>query len=174
MPDCSGSFKQLKYYKICDTDDSFGIQRENEQAMETVLISPAKASVLGIPTVVFSVVIPLVGIFVFVYIILRRLVPLLKAAPAHPIDRLQDRILQLLKVAILQYRQPRYPIAGIIHIFIFAGFVILSLRSITIIMLGIFDGFHLPGLDGAAGNIYATVKDISERTLKCICLMVNT
>ena len=139
--------------------------------METVLISPAKASVLGIPTVVFSVVIPLVGIFVFVYIIMRRLVPLLKAAPAHPIDRLQDRILQVLEFAILQYRHPRYPIAGIIHIFIFAGFVILSLRSITLIMFGIFEGFHLPGFDGAAGHIYAILKDFSETVILFVCII---
>ncbi|MBW2092948.1 MAG: electron transfer flavoprotein, partial [Deltaproteobacteria bacterium] len=96
-----------------------------------VLISPAKASIWGVPLVIFSILIPLVGAILFAYIISKRLAPLLKAAPDSRLDQPGNRVLQLFKLAILQYRHPRYPLAGIIHILIFSGFIILSLRSVT-------------------------------------------
>ncbi|MBW2053344.1 MAG: (Fe-S)-binding protein [Deltaproteobacteria bacterium] len=143
--------------------------------METVLISPAKAAIFGIPSVIFSILIPLIGTLLFAYIILKRLTPLLKAAPDPRLDRLINRVFQLFKFAILQYRHLRYPVAGIIHILIFAGFVILSLRSVTLIMLGIFDGFTLPGLSGTIGNFYTVLKDITATVvlMACIAAMVR-
>ena len=76
--------------------------------MEAALISPAKAAVLGIPTVIFSLLIPLVGIGIFTYIIALRLKPLVKASPDPRLDRLPDRFLKMLKFAVGQYRHPRY------------------------------------------------------------------
>ncbi|MBW2228371.1 MAG: electron transfer flavoprotein, partial [Deltaproteobacteria bacterium] len=81
--------------------------------MEAALISPAKATVLGIPTVIFSLVIPLVGIGIFAYIIALRLKPLVKASPDPRLGRLPDRFLKMLKYAVGQYRHPRYKDAGI-------------------------------------------------------------
>jgi len=52
-------------------------------------------------------------------------------------------------------------LAGVLHIVIFAGFVILSLRSITLVILGFSEGFVLPGLGGAAGHIYGVLKDFA-------------
>jgi len=140
-----------------------------------VLISPAKASIWGVPLVIFSILIPLVGAILFAYIISKRLAPLLKAAPDSRLDQPGNRVLQLFKLAILQYRHPRYPLAGIIHILIFSGFIILSLRSVTLIMLGIFDGFTLPGLGGTAGRFYSNLKDITATVvlLACIAAMIR-
>ena len=106
--------------------------------MEHVLISPAKASVIGIPTVVFSVLIPLIGLAVFAYIMNKRIAPLLKAAPDNRFNRYPERIKQTLKIWLAQYRQPRYLLGGILHIIIFAGFVILSLRSFILKTLPLF------------------------------------
>ena len=47
--------------------------------MEPALISPASTVLLGIPAKLIYILIPLVGIGVFAYIILRRLAPLLKS-----------------------------------------------------------------------------------------------
>ena len=135
------------------------------------MTSPANASVLCIPTVIFSILIPLFGILLFAYIISKRLVPLLQASPDHRLDRFKDRIFKLLKFAILQYRHPRYPLAGVIHILLFAGFIILSLRSFNLIMLGIFQGFTLPGLDGTAGQIYSILKDITGTVVLIVCIV---
>ena len=129
--------------------------------MGTVLISPAEASFFGIPTVIFSVLIPLFGIVIFTYIIVRRIAPLLYSAADHRLDRVMDRIKNTVRIAIFQYRQPRYPLVGILHILIFAGFVIMSLRSITLVMIGIFDGFSLPGFEGFLGNTYDKIKDLT-------------
>ncbi len=138
--------------------------------MEAALISPAKATVLGIPTVIFSLVIPLVGIGIFAYIIALRLKPLVKASPDPRLGRLPDRFLKMLKYAVGQYRHPRYKDAGIIHILLFAGFMILSLRSITLVLLGISDGYLLPGMDGTLGHIYAILKDYAGTFILAACL----
>jgi Fe-S oxidoreductase len=129
--------------------------------METVLISPAEATVLGIPCVIFSLIIPLVGVGIFTYIIALRLKPLVKACPDPRLDRPAVRFFKMIKYAVGQYRHPRYRDAGIIHIIIFTGFVILSLRSITLVMLGLSSDYVLPGMNGAAGQIYTVLKDLA-------------
>lgn len=139
--------------------------------METALISPAKASFLGIPTVVFSIIIPLAGIGIFAYIIMRRIAPLLKAAPDPRFDRIPERIKNVIKLWLGQYRHPRYLFAGVLHIFIFFGFIILSLRSITLIFLGFWDGFVLPGLGGAAGHLYIAFKNIAATFVLIVALI---
>ncbi|CAN2041969.1 dimethylglycine catabolism B [Candidatus Magnetomoraceae bacterium gMMP-15] len=128
--------------------------------MNEIFISIADASIFGIPMVIFSLLIPLIGVGIFTYIIAQRMHPLVKAAPDPRFDNLFQRLFKMLKYAVAQYRQPRYMLAGVLHIIIFAGFIILSLRSITLIMLGIQDGFVLPGLDGYFGDIYSVLKDI--------------
>ena len=97
--------------------------------MESALISPAAASVAGIPTIIFSILIPLVGVTIFAYIMFRRLQPLVKAAPDDRFCCIGQRIGLTLKIWLAQWRQPRYLLAGIIHIFIFAGFIILGDRK---------------------------------------------
>jgi len=129
--------------------------------MDTVLISPANASVFAIPAIFFSIIIPLIGIAFFAYIMSRRLKPLFLAAPDPRFGRITERITNMVKYAILQYRQPRYMLGGVLHIVIFAGFVVLSLRSITLVILGFSEGFVLPGLGGAAGHIYGVLKDFA-------------
>ena len=112
--------------------------------METALISPAKASFLGIPTVIFSVLIPVIGVAVFAYIMTKRLAPLISASPDNRFDRIAKRTLSLLKLWLAQWRQPRYLSAGVLHILIFAGFIILSVRSISLVMIGISENFVMP------------------------------
>ena len=129
--------------------------------MQPVLISPAKAAVFGIPAVVFSLIIPVVGVAVFTYIMARRTAPLVRAMPDVRLNRPMERIAALFKYAIGQYKQPRYRTAGITHIVLFAGFVIISLRSITLVLLGISEGYHLPGLGGDFGTAYNMLKDVA-------------
>jgi Fe-S oxidoreductase len=139
--------------------------------MEPVLISPAKASILGIPTVLFSVLIPMIGVAFFAYIIALRLKPMVKAAPDPRFNRLLERFMMMMKYAVAQYRQPRYFLAGIIHIVIFAGFVILSLRSITLVLLGISEGYVLPGLGGSMGHVYGILKDLAATLVLVACIV---
>lgn len=127
--------------------------------MEHVLISPAAYSVFGIPTVIFSVLIPIVAVALFAYIIAKRLAPMVRAKPDYRFDRPWERIFNVLKIWLAQWKHPRYMTAGVIHIVIFFGFLILSVRSSELVIKGISDGFVFPGLNTWLGDIYYTLKD---------------
>jgi Fe-S oxidoreductase len=139
--------------------------------METMLISPAKATVLGIPTVIFSLVIPIIGVAVFTYIMAKRIAPLLRAMPDERLDRPVKRLTAVLKYYVGQYKHPRYITAGIIHILLFAGFFIISLRSITLVLLGISEGYHLPGLEGQLGAAYNILKDYTVTVMLIVTIV---
>ena len=139
--------------------------------METALISPAKALILGIPSVIFSVIIPLAGIGIFIYIMMRRIAPIVKALPDHRFNRISDRIINLIKIFLFQYRQPRYMLAGVLHILIFAGFIILSIRSSSLVVLGFWDGFVIPGFGGTLGHIYNFIKDYAATWVLIACII---
>lgn len=54
--------------------------------MDVIFISSAKASVLGITTVVFSILISLIGLGFLAFIVNKRLIPLKKAASGPRMD----------------------------------------------------------------------------------------
>ncbi len=127
--------------------------------MEPLLQSPASFDIFGIPTVIFSVLIPVVAVALFAYIIAKRLAPIVKARPDHRFDRPAERIKNILKIWLAQWRQPRYMMAGVIHIIIFFGFLILSIRSTELVIKGISADFVFPGLNTFLGDIYYALKD---------------
>ncbi len=127
--------------------------------MQPALISPASSTILGIPADIIYILIPLIGVGTFAYIIFRRLTPLLKAAPDHRFNRVGDRIQSVLKIWLAQWRHPRYMLAGVVHIFLFAGFLILGARSTQLVFIGFMDGFTLPGFGGGFGDVYNVLKD---------------
>ena len=139
--------------------------------MESALTSPAAASFLGIPTVVFSILIPVIGTALFVYMIIRRMTPLVKAAPDERFCCLPQRIGLILKIWAAQWRQPRYMLAGVLHIFLFAGFIILGARSTQLVILGFYDNFMLPGFEGVFGRIYSALKDYAATWVLIVCII---
>ncbi len=137
--------------------------------MESALISPAAASIFGIPTILFSILIPVVGIAIFAFIMIRRITPLVKAAPDERFCCIGHRIFLTLKIWLAQWRQPRYMLAGIIHIFIFAGFIILGARSTQLVIQGFSENFILPGFSGIFGQIYNVLKDYAATWILIAC-----
>ncbi len=127
--------------------------------MQPALIPPASSTILGIPAYIVYILIPLIGVGTFAYIVFKRLTPLLKAAPDHRFDRVGDRIQSVLKIWLAQWRHPRYMLAGVVHIFLFAGFLILGARSTQLVFTGFIDGFTLPGFGGGFGGFYNVLKD---------------
>ncbi len=127
--------------------------------MQPVLVSPASASIFGIPAKILFILIPLIGIGVFAYIMKRRLEPLLKAAPDYRFSRYAERIRAVIKIWLGQWRHPRYLLAGVLHIIVFFGFLTLAARSTQLVILGFIDGFTLPGFGGVFGHFYNAVKD---------------
>jgi Fe-S oxidoreductase len=127
--------------------------------MQPALISPASGTILGIPAYIIYILIPLAGVGIFAYIIFKRLAPLLKAAPDHRFNRIGERIQSVLKIWLAQWRHPRYMLAGVVHIFLFAGFLILGARSTQLVFIGFAEGFTLPGFGGGFGDFYNVLKD---------------
>ena len=126
--------------------------------METILVSPAKAAVMGIPTIIFSIVIPLIGLTVLGYLIWRRLQPLLKAESVPKPDRLLERISNTFLYP--HHRMPRYLFASIIHITILSGFIIITLRWVMLVLLGVIEPPKVPGFGGFLLDTYIDVKDL--------------
>ncbi len=139
--------------------------------MEPALISPAEVSFLGLPGAVFAVLIPVVGVAVFTYIMAKRLAPLVLSAPDNRFDRVKDRVVAVIKLWLGQYKHPRYRLAGILHIMIFAGFIILSIRSISLVVIGISADFALPGFGGALGHVYNILKDYAATMVFIACVI---
>ncbi|MBW1615156.1 MAG: (Fe-S)-binding protein [Deltaproteobacteria bacterium] len=139
--------------------------------MESVLISPASAEFFGISLKFFGILIPIIGISLFIYIMSKRIFPLTQAQPDFRTDKLGKRIMAFLKVGVGQARHPRFFTAGIIHIVIFAGFLILALNSINLVIVGFIPGFTLPGLSGAIGGVYIALKNIAATLVLIACIV---
>jgi Fe-S oxidoreductase len=76
----------------------------------------------------------LLGLVCFLYIAWRRLLPLMRAERDLRFDRPAARIANVMKFWLGQWRHPRYRFAGILHILIFAGFILLATRAFSLIL----------------------------------------
>jgi Fe-S oxidoreductase len=112
----------------------------------------------------------LLGMACFLFIVGKRLLPLRRAETDLRFDRWSIRIGNVAKFWLAQWRQPRYPLAGVLHILIFAGFLVLAIRSLTLIGLGTFHDFALPGFSGLGGDVYDVVKDYTS-TVVVVCVV---
>ncbi|MFP4672105.1 MAG: heterodisulfide reductase-related iron-sulfur binding cluster [Desulfohalobiaceae bacterium] len=139
--------------------------------MESLLTAPANAAVFGIPGWLISVLILVLGICAFAYIVARRLIPLAKARPDPRLNRVRERGKAVLKFWLAQYKQPRYMLAGVLHILIFAGFIILSIRSISLVIVGFNPDFVFPGLGGFLGDVYHVLKDYAATIVLIACII---
>ncbi|MBW1750847.1 MAG: electron transfer flavoprotein, partial [Deltaproteobacteria bacterium] len=107
--------------------------------MEPILISPAKASILFMPSAVVSLLIPLIGIGLLTYLIAKRMKPLARFAPDFRLDQVKKRLWNTYELP--HHRMPRYTFAAAIHISVLISVIVLSLRTITLVVSGIVDGF---------------------------------
>lgn len=116
-------------------------------------------------------VIHFLGIACFAYVVAKRLVPLLRAERDLRFDRPLARLGTVLKFWLGQWKHPRYRTAGIIHLFIFAGFILLVLRAFTVLIEGVSEHFVMPGLSGGAGHTYAIITDYAA-TVVFLCMII--
>jgi Fe-S oxidoreductase len=116
-------------------------------------------------------IIHFLGIACFAYIAARRLAPLLRAEQDLRFDRPFARIGTVLKFWFGQWKHPRYRIAGFIHIFIFAGFILLVPRAFSVLIAGVSGNFVMPGLSGAAGHGYDIITDYAA-TVVSLCMII--
>src|SRR5271166_7005310 len=78
-------------------------------------------------------IIQILGVACFSYIVARRLIPLLRAQRDLRFDQPVARLGKVLKFWLGQWKHPRYKTAGIVHILIFAGFILLAARAFTVL-----------------------------------------
>jgi Fe-S oxidoreductase/nitrate reductase gamma subunit len=100
----------------------------------------------------------------FAFTMLRRVVPLLALRRVDRLDRPGERIAGLLRFGFGQRRMvdPEELRPGVMHVVIFAAFLVLALRTVTLFGMGFAEGFHLPLLapESPFGRGYGFVKDV--------------
>jgi len=100
----------------------------------------------------------------FLFTMLRRFLPLAALRRDERLDRMGERVASLLRFGLGQKRlldrEERLP--GILHAVLFAAFLVLALRTLTLFGMGFAEDFHLPGLDPGEplGKAYLFLKDV--------------
>jgi len=120
---------------------------------------------------VLFLLIHLLGVACFFYIVAMRLVPLIRGQRDFRFDQPFVRLGRVLKFWLGQWKHPRYRTAGTIHIFIFAGFIVLAMRAFSVLIVGVSQNFVMPGLSGRAGPIYDIITDYAA-TIVFLCMVI--
>ena len=97
----------------------------------------------------------------FVWTMRQRLATLRAGLPDNRFDQPWVRLKGVFVLALAQKRMHRDRYAGIYHFLIFWGFCVLGLRSVELVLEGLF-GWHLTTALGTFGLGYQTTKDIFE------------
>jgi Fe-S oxidoreductase len=119
-------------------------------------------SFLGISGVVWFWVLTILGVGAVVLSLSRRYQLLRSGRPDNRFDRLGERFQHMLVYAFGQKKMFDDPLAGFYHLLIFYGFLAVSLRTLTMVLEGLFAGWELPLLHTPVGNAYLFSKDVFE------------
>lgn len=112
-----------------------------------------------------------VGIACFLFIVIRRLAPILSAQSDFRFDRPLERLALVLRYWLGQWKHPRYRTAGIMHIVLFAGFLLLAARAFSLLIRGIWNDFGIPGIPAGLVHAYGIVGDYAA-TAVFLCMVV--
>ena len=102
----------------------------------------------------------LLAVALFANTVADRLWLLRSGEPDRRTDRLRARLKALFTIGFGQQRLIWERGAGWMHTAIFAGFLVVSLRSLTLLVRGFDLEFNLPLLGGGLGLFYAALKDV--------------
>ncbi|MBD3857744.1 MAG: (Fe-S)-binding protein [Acidobacteria bacterium] len=119
-------------------------------------------SFLGISGVAWFWILTIVGVGAVVLSLSRRFQLLRAGRPDNRFDRLGERFKHMLVYAFGQKKMFDDPVAGFYHLLIFYGFLVVSLRTVTMVIEGLFAGWELPLLHSPIGQAYLFSKDIFE------------
>ncbi len=130
--------------------------------MDQVLNHATAGSFLGIPGYVYFWVLAAVGIGGVIWSLSRRFQLLTLGRGENRFDDPVGRLKDVLVYAIGQKKMFQDPFAGFFHILIFYGFLVVSVRTVTMVIEGLFAGWELPLLHTGVGHAYLFSKDIFE------------
>lgn len=128
--------------------------------MENAVPAPTEAHYLGLPGTLLFGLLAGIAVLAFLYSASRRFQALTRGKPEGRFDRIPLRIWRTVEYAFLQLRMFRDPYAGIFHIFLFGGFVVLAVRTGALVVEGFAPGFEV--LSGRLGHLYNFGKDVVE------------
>lgn len=136
-----------------------------------IISEPADVALAGIPAPAIALALLVAALVLFSFIIFRRIQVLRQGAPDPRFSNVGQRIWLALAYGFGQLRQPRYLVGGTIHILLFAGFMVLSVRSLTLLGRGFYSQFHLPFLTGSAASAYEILKDYTVFMVLVVCIV---
>ena len=100
----------------------------------------------------------------FSYTMYRRLGILFLTQKENRLDQLPRRVWSMIKFGFAQYRMPEEIIPGLLHIFIFVGFMALTIRTTEIAVMGVtsshYNLYAIPVIGPVVGTVYGWLKDI--------------
>ena len=127
-----------------------------------MIITPTQATLLGMPgTVLFGLVL-LSALALFAYTMSRRiqLLTLGAGAPDDRLDRPWARFMSVLTYGLFQRKMFRDPYAGLYHALIFGGFLVLTVRTLSLVFEGLFPQAGLPFFPPGFWEGYLLLKDV--------------
>ena len=139
--------------------------------MGTGFITADEATYWSIPGHLLFLAIHIVGLLCFAYIVSRRLVPLFHGAPDFRFDRPVLRLQKVLQFWLGQWKHPRYPGAGLLHILIFSGFIVLAVRAFSVLIAGASQNFESQYVLPPIRQFYEVVTDYAA-TVVFVCMLV--
>ncbi len=119
-------------------------------------------SFLGISGVVWFWILTIVGVGAVVLSLSRRFQLLQAGRPENRFDRLGERFKHTMVYAFGQKKMFDDPFAGLYHLLIFYGFLVVSIRTVTMVIEGLFAGWELPLFHTPIGHAYLFSKDVFE------------
>jgi Fe-S oxidoreductase len=117
------------------------------------------------------VLVHLIGVTSFAYIAWRRVLPMVRAQADPRFDRPLARLANVAKFWFGQWKHPRYPGAGTLHILIFSGFILLVFRSFATLLVGVVPSFAEPNATGKFAQLYSAVTDYAASVV-FVCMLV--
>lgn len=133
-------------------------------------VHPAVDTYLGLSGYVYGWIIFIVSLSLFGFVMYRRY-QILDAAQSDPrFSSILQRVRELIAYGFVQKRQPRYLWAGVIHIMIFWGFIVLGLRSVDLVTQGLGLPLLRPVMAGDFGRVYGVLKDVFELIVLFACI----
>ncbi len=124
----------------------------------------------GINGHVFAWFIAIVALTIFAFIMRSRIELLLTSQKDPRFSNLKQRFRDLIDYGFIQKRQPRYLSAGVIHMMIFWGFVMLGLRSLDLVTEGLGLPIFRPFMNSPLGVFYNSLKDCFELVVLAACI----
>jgi len=115
---------------------------------------------LGIPGTLWFVLLTLAALAGIAWSLSRKLQLVLAGRGEVKLERWGERIRGMLVFAIGQRRMFAEPVAGIMHALIFWGFLVFSVRSLSLVVEGFASGWELPFLPTPVGWAYLLTKDV--------------